>query len=43
LLVTGQAAQTFTTLYSFTSDYQSGTNSDGVSPVDGLVLSGNTL
>jgi uncharacterized repeat protein (TIGR03803 family) len=34
--------QTFTTLHSFTAT-SSGTNSDGVTPFAGLVLSGNTL
>src|ERR1017187_7366803 len=32
-------AQTFTTLHSFTA----GTNSDGINPYAGLILSGNTL
>src|SRR5579859_4627519 len=41
-LLAGQAAaQTFTTLHSFSAD--NGTNSDGVEPESGLLLSGNTL
>jgi uncharacterized repeat protein (TIGR03803 family) len=35
------AAQTFATLYSFSSLH--GTNSDGANPIGGLILSGNTL
>jgi uncharacterized repeat protein (TIGR03803 family) len=43
LLVGRVAAQTFTTLYSFTATDQNGCNSDGVSPYAGLTLSGDTL
>src|ERR1019366_8384110 len=50
LIAASQAtAQTFTTLYSFTapsvnSGYSyTGTNSDGATPIAGLILSGNTL
>jgi len=45
LMLAGRVtAQTFTTLYSFTSrDPTYHTNSDGTTPVAGLILSGNTL
>src|SRR5665213_136629 len=37
-------AQTFTTLHTFTAtDFNTGTNSDGATPIGGLILSGNTL
>src|SRR5665213_818404 len=37
-------AQTFTTLHTFTAtDFNTGTNSDGATPIGGLLLSGNTL
>src|SRR6266853_2073715 len=36
-------AQTFTTLHSFTALNSRATNSDGISPFGGVVLSGNTL
>ena len=43
LILAGQVtAQTFTTLHSFTA-LASDTNSDGVNPCAGLILSGNTL
>jgi hypothetical protein len=46
LILAGRVtAQTFTSLYTFTalSDDLSRTNSDGVWPYAGLILSGNTL
>ena len=44
LLAMSATAQTFTTLHSFTAlDPNYGTNTDGVNPWGGVVLSGNTL
>ena len=44
VMLAGQAAaQTFTTLYSFTALNNFGANSDGAGPTARLVLSGNTL
>jgi uncharacterized repeat protein (TIGR03803 family) len=45
LLLAGQVrAQTFTTLHTFTkTNPHTGANSDGATPIAGLVLSGNTL